>query len=215
MSLNRTLAAAAAIASSLVVAAPAASASAHPGNSSILEYNKVTTISGSAGNDGTTSLTGFVGAHGSRYVYADEATGAVKTENAVSPRIWKAFDAKANTITLRDGFDEPLDPTPAQEAKYFQDGVAKGCYVKVGSADGIDHYKMVDQPQLPCSDDPATQETDLVDQRTGYLVQRVTTNGTFKQDTRLTYTRTHHGRGAAKLLKLAPHPGAKVIDERS
>lgn len=214
MSLNRTIAAVAAIASSLAVAVPAASASTH-GSSSVLEYNKVTTVSGSAGNDGTTSLTGFVGAHGSRYVYADEATGAVKTENAISPRIWKAFDAKANTITLRDGFDEPLDPTPAQEAKYFQDGVAKGCYVKVGSADGIDHYKMVDQPQLPCSDDPATQETDLVDQRTGYLVQRVTTNGTFKQDTRLTYTRTHHGRGAAKLLKLAPHPGAKVIDERS
>ena len=218
MSITRTLAATATVAAAaLAVAAPAASASAsaHPGGSSVLEYNKVTTISGSAGNDGTTSLTGFVGAHGSRYVYADEATGAVKAENAVSPRIWKAFDAASDTITLRDGFDEPLDPTPAQEAKYFRQGVAQGCYVKVGSADGIDHYKMVDRPQLPCSDSTDTQETDLVDQRTGYLVQRVTTNGAFKQDTRLTYTRTHHGRGAAKLLKLAPHPGAKVIDERS
>lgn len=214
MSITRTIAASAAlVAASAAVAVPA-TASAH-GSADVLEYNKVTTISGSAGNDGTTSLTAYVGDRGSRYVYADEATGAVKTENAVSPRVWKAFDAKSNTITLRDGFDEPLEPTPAQEAKYFQDGVAKGCYVKVGSADGIDRYKMVDQPQLPCSDSPDTQETDLVDQRTGYLVQRVTTNGTFKQDTRLTYTRIHHGRGAAKLLKLAPHPGAKVVDERS
>lgn len=214
MSITR-IAAAAALAS-LAVAAPAASA-AQPaqGGGSVLEYNKVTTISGSAGNDGTTSLTAYVGDHGSRYVYADEATGAVKTENAVSPRIWKAFDAASDTITLRDGFDEPLDPTPAQEAKYFQQGVAQGCYVKVGSADGIDHYQMVDHPQLPCSDSPDTQETDLVDQRTGYLVQRVTTNGTFKQDTRLTYTRIRRGHGAQKLLRLAPHPGAKVVDERS
>jgi hypothetical protein len=213
MSLNRTIAAVAAIASSLAVAAPAASA--HPGGAGVLEYNKITTISGSAGNDGTTSLTGFVGLGRSHYLLRDEATGALKVENAVSPRIWKAFDASANTLTLRDGFDEPLDPTPAQEAKYFQDGVAKGCYVKTGSADGIDLYKMVDQPQLPCSDSPNTQETDLVDQRTGYLVQRVTTNGAFKQDTRLTYTREHHGAKAAKLLRMTPHPGAKVIDERS
>jgi hypothetical protein len=208
MSLTRSIAVAVA---ALAVAAPAASAHGSP----VLEFGKLTTISGSAGNDGTTFLKAFESDAGSHLVYTDEATGALKSETAVSPRIWKVFDPAANTITLRDGFDEPILPTPAQEAKYFQQGVAQGCYVKTGSADGIDHYKMVDHPQPPCSDDPATTETDLVDQRTGYLVERDTRNGTFRQVTSLAYTKVHDEPGAKRLLKLARHPGAKIVDERS
>jgi hypothetical protein len=172
-------------------------------------------ISGSAGNDGTTFLNAFEGDAGSHLVSTDEATGALKSETAVSPRIWKDYQASTNTLTLRDGFDDPIVPTPAQEAKHFQQGVAEGCYVKTGSADGIDHYKMVDHPQLPCSDDPATTETDLVDQRTGYVVERDTRNGTFRQVTSLAYTKVHDEPGANRLLALAPHPGAKIVDERS
>lgn len=209
MSFMRTFAAAAA---TLAVAAPAAAAH---GSSSVLEYGKLTTITGSAGNDGTTFGKVFVGDRGSHYVTTNEATGKLISEIAVSPRIWKTFDADENTLTLRDGFDQPLSPTPAQEAKYFQQGVAEGCYVKTGSADGLDHYKMVDHPQLPCSDDPNTTETDLVDQRTGYLVERDTRNGTFRQVTSLAYTKVHDEPGAQRLLKLAPHPGARIVDERS
>lgn len=210
MSITRSIAAAVA---TLAVAAPAASA--HP--TSVLEFGKLTTISGSAGNDGTTFLKAFASDAGSHLIYTDEATGALKSETAASARIWKDFDPRTDTITLRDGFAGSIVPTPAEEARYFQQGVAQGCYVKVSSDDvnGIDHYKMVDHPQLPCSDDPDTQETDLVDQRTGYVVDRITTNGTFRQETSLAYTKVHDEPGARRLLKLAPHPGAKIVDERS
>jgi hypothetical protein len=213
MSLTRTIAAAVA---ALAVAAPAASAAPAGHHDPVLEFAKLTTISGSAGNDGTTFLKVFASDAGSHLVYTDEATGALKSETAVNPRIWKAFDPAANTITLRDGFTGSLVPTPAEEARYFQQGVEQGCYVKTGSDDAnrLDHYKMVDDPQLPCADDPNTQETDLVDQRTGYVVDRITTNGTFRQETSLAYTKVHDEPGAKRLLKLAPHPGATVVDER-
>jgi hypothetical protein len=214
MSITRSIAA---VVATFAVAAPAASAATAGHHDSVLEFGKLTTISGSAGNDGTTFLKAFEGDAGSHLIYTDEATGALQSETAANPRIWKDFDPKTNTITLRDGFDQPIVPTPAQEAEYFQQGVAQGCYVKVSSddANGLDHYKMVDHPQLPCSDDPNTTETDLVDQRTGYVVDRITTNGTFRQETSLAYTKVHDEPGATRLLTLAPHPGAKIVDERS
>ena len=211
MSLSRTLAATAAV---LAVAAPAASA-ASPHHGEVLELGKLTNISGSAGNDGSTFMKAFVGADGSRVVYTDNLTGALKSESAVSPRVWKSFDAASDTITLRDGFDEPLAQTPAQEAEYFRQGVAQGCFVKTGSANGLDHYKMVDQPQLPCADNPDTKVDVDVDVKTGYVIQRVTAIGTFRQAESLAYTKVHDEPGAKRLLELAPHPGAKVVDERS
>lgn len=207
MSITRSITAAAAV---LAVAAPAASA--HQG--SVLEFGKLTNISGSAGNDGSTFAKAFVGDRGSHVIYTDNLTGALKSETAVNPRIWKDFQASTNTLTLRDGFDEPIVQTPAQEAKGFQQGVAEGCFVKTGSSNGLDHYKMVDQPQLPCADNPDTKVTADVDQRFGYVIQRITTVGTFQQSESLAYTKIHDEPGANRLLKLAPHPGAKVIDER-
>jgi hypothetical protein len=211
MSITRTLAATAAV---FAVAAPAASASAsHHGD--VLEFGRLTNISGSAGNDGSTFMKAFVGNRASRVVYTDNLTGALKSESAVNPRVWKDFQASTNTLTLRDGFDEPLAQTPAEEAKYFQQGVDEGCFVRTGSANGLDQYKMVDQPQLPCSDNPDTKVDAKVDRRTGYVIERITTVGTFRQAESLAYVKEHDEPGASKLLKLAPHPGAEVIDERS
>jgi hypothetical protein len=211
MSITRTLAATAAV---FAVAAPAASAAtSHHGD--VLELGRLTNISGSAGNDGSTFMKAFVGDRGSRVVYTDNLTGALKSESAVNARVWKDFQASTNTLTLRDGFDEPLAQTAAEEAKYFQQGVAEGCFVKVGSANGLDQYKMVDQPQLPCADNPDTKEDVKVDQRTGYVIERITTVGTFRQYETLAYVKEHDEPGAAKLLKLSPHPGATVVDERS
>jgi hypothetical protein len=213
MSITRSIAATAAVAA-LGVAAPAASAAtAHHGD--VLELGRLTNISGSAGNDGSTFMKAFVGDRGSRVVYTDNLTGALKSESAVNPRIWKDYQASTNTLTLRDGFDEPLAQTPADEARSFQQGVAQGCFVKVGSENGLDHYKMVDQPQLPCADNPDTKVDARVDQRTGYVIERITTVGTFRQAESLAYVKEHDEPGAAKLLKLSPHPGATVVDERS
>jgi hypothetical protein len=208
MSITRTLAATAAV---FAVAAPAASAH----GTDVLEFGRLTNISGSAGNDGSTFMKAFVGARASHVVYTDNLTGALKSESAVSPRIWKDFQAATNTLTLRDGFSESLAQTPAEEAGYFQQGVAEGCFVKVGSENGLDHYKMVDQPQLPCADNPDTKVDARVDQRTGYVISRVTTVGTFRQADSLAYVKEHHEPGARRLLRMAPHPGATVVDERS
>jgi hypothetical protein len=211
MSITRSIAAAVA---TLAVAAPAASAATtHHGD--VLELGRLTNISGSAGNDGSTFAKAFVGDRGSHVIYTDNRTGALKSETAVNPRIWKDFQASTNTLTLRDGFDEPIVQTPAQEAQYFQQGVADGCFVKTGSANGLDHYKMVDQPQIPCADNPDTKVTADVDQRTGYVIQRITTVGTFQQSESLAYTKLHTEPGANRLLRMGPHPGAQVVDERS
>jgi hypothetical protein len=213
MSLSRTTARVlVAAGATLAVAAPAASASADTGH--VLEFAKLTTISGSAGNDGTTFTKELVGLGRSHVLVTDEASGALKQEYTTSPRIWKDFDAAQNTLTLRDGI-VPLDPTPAQEAAYFRQGVDAGCFVKSGSANGLDHYKMVDQPQVPCSDSPDTKVDADVDQRTGYVISRVTTNGTFTQSESLAYTKDHAEPGRAALLRMGPHPGATVVDDRS
>ncbi len=212
MSITRNLAAAVA---TLAVAAPAASAATTSHHGDVLEFGRLTNISGSAGNDGSTFAKAFVGDKGSHVIYTDNLTGALKSESAVSPKVWKDFQASTNTLTLRDGFDEPLVQTPAEEAKYFQQGVDEGCFVKTGSANGLDHYKMVDQPQIPCADNPDTKVDVDVDQRTGYVIQRITSVGTFRQAESLAYVKEHDEPGAKKLLKLAPHPGAKVVDERS
>jgi hypothetical protein len=98
---------------------------------------------------------------------------------------------------------------------YFQQGVDQGCFVKTGSANGLDHYKMVDQPRVPCSDSPDTRVDADVDQRTGYVISRVTTNGTFTQSESLAYTKDHAEPGRAALLRMGPHPGATVVDDRS
>lgn len=212
MSLSRTTRVLVAAGAALAVAAPVASASADTGH--VLEFGKLTTISGSAGNDGTTFTKEFVGQGRSHVLVTDEGSGALKQEYTTSPRIWKDFNAANDTLTLRDGV-VPLDPTPAQEAGYFQQGVDEGCFVKTGSANGLDHYKMVDHPQVPCSDSPDTKVDADVDQRTGYVISRVTTNGTFTQSESLAYTKDHGEAGRAALLRMAPHPGATIVDERS
>ena len=210
MSLSRTSRVLVAAGATLAVAAPAASA--HTGQ--VLEFGRLTSISGSAGNDGTTFTKAFVTDQRSHVVVTDEGTGALRQEDTTSPRIWKDFSPATNTLTLRDGI-APLVQTPAQEAKYFQQGVAEGCFVKTGSANGLDHYKMVAQPQVPCADTPDTKVDADVDQRTGYVIARVTTVGTFRQSESLAYTKLHDEAGRAALLRMAPHPGATVVDERS
>jgi hypothetical protein len=211
MSLSRTTARVlVAAGATLAVAAPAASAHAGP----ILEFGTLTSISGSAGNDGSTFAKAFVGRGRSHVIVSDEVSGALKQEYTTAPRIWKDFDPAANTLTLRDGI-APLIQTPAEEAAAFQHGIDDGCFVKTGSANGLDHYKMVDQPQLPCSDSPDTKVDADIDQRTGYVIARITTNGTFKQSESLAYTKDHPEAGAAALLRMGRHPGATVVDDRS
>jgi hypothetical protein len=202
----------------LAIALPAASAAAADNGvprGHVLEWAQTTTITGSAGNDGSTFSKAFATQHRSHVIGTDAATGALKYEMVTSPRIVKYYDASENTIYLRDGASSPLVQTPAEQARYFQEGVADGCFVKVGMTGGADHYKMVDNPQLPCSDSPDTKEDILVEPHFGFLVSRITTNGDFRQATSLAYTKDHTEPGRRALLKLAPHPGAKVVDERS
>jgi hypothetical protein len=217
MLLSRTKVALAAAGSILAVAAPVATASADNGvpQGHVLEFGRLTTISGSAGNDGTTFDKAFVTTTRGHEIVTDNGTGALQHENATSPRIWKAYSAADDTLTLRDGVSTPFAQTPAEEAKYFQLGVDQGCFIKVGSDNGLDHYKMIDHPQVPCSDDPDTKVDAEVDQRTGYVISRVTSNGPFKQSVSLAYVKDHTEPGRNALLRMSPHPGAKVIDDRS
>jgi hypothetical protein len=48
-----------------------------------------------------------------------------------------------------------------------------------------------------------------------HVIGRVTTNGTFRQSESLAYTEVHDEPGRAALLRMAPHPGATIVDERS
>jgi len=216
MSRSRTTLALVAAGSALVLAAPAAQAAAPPTGivpGHVLEFGRLTTISGSAGNDGSTFTKAFETARRSHVRFEDAGSGALRSEYTTAPRIWKTFDAAANTLTLRDG-TAPFAQTPAQEAAYFRQGIDQGCFVKTGSANGLDHYKMVADPQLPCSDSPDTKVDADVDQRTGYVISRVTTNGAFRQSDSLAYVKDHAEAGRAQLLKMAPHPRAQVVDER-
>ncbi|MCW2995300.1 MAG: hypothetical protein JWQ18_2795 [Conexibacter sp.] len=213
---SRTTLALVAAGSAIALAAPAAQAAAPPTGITpghVLEFGRLTTISGSAGNDGSTFTKKFESARRSHVVFEDGGSGALRSEYTTAPRSWKTFDATANTLTLRDG-TAPFEQTPAQEAAYFQQGIDDGCFVKTGSADGLDHYKMVASPQPPCSDSPDTKVDADLDQRTGYVISRITTNETFRQSDSLAYVKDHAEAGRAKLLRLAPHPGAQVIDER-
>jgi hypothetical protein len=214
---TRTTLALVATGSALAAGAPVAAAQDAPPTGiapgHVLEFGTLTTISGSSGNDGSTFSKVFQTDRRGHVILTGEGTGALRSEYTTAPRIWKTFDPAADTLTLRDGI-APLTQTPAQEAAYFQQGVEQGCFVKTGSANGLDHYKMVDQPQVPCSDSPDTKVDADVDQRTGYVISRVTTNGTFKQSESLAYTKDHAEHGRAALLRMAPHPGARIVDER-
>lgn len=214
MSSTRTTRALVAAGAALAIGASVtATASAEAG--SVLEFGRTQAISGSTGNDGSTFTKAFVTDKRSRVLVTDGGTSALIQEYTTSPRIWKDFNAAENTLTLRDGVSEPFVQTPAQEAAYFQQGVAKGCFVKTGSSSGMDHYKMVDEPQLPCSDNPDTKVTADVDQKHGYVITRVTTVGTFKQVDSLAYTKVHDEPGSKALLAMDKHPGATIVDERS
>jgi hypothetical protein len=201
----------------LALVVPAASAAADNGvpRGHVLEFGKLTTITGSAGNDGSEFLKAFETKQRSHVIVTDNATGALKYETVTSPRIVETYVASENTLYLRDGMSTPDEQTPSEEGRYFQQGIDEGCFVKTGSADGLDHYTMVDRPQPPCSDSPDTKVDALVDQRFGFVISRVTTNGDFRQDESLAYTKDHAEPGRFALLKLAKHPGAKVVDERS
>jgi hypothetical protein len=79
MSLSRTTARVlVAAGATLAVAAPAASAASGTGH--VLEFGKLTTISGSAGNDGTTFTKAFVGLGRGHVLVTDEGSGALKQE---------------------------------------------------------------------------------------------------------------------------------------
>jgi hypothetical protein len=201
----------------LALTVPAASAVADNGvaRGHVLEFAKLTTITGSAGNDGSEFRKVFATRQRSHVIATDNATGALKYETSTSPRIVRTYVASENTLYLRDGTSSPEEQTPAEEARYFQQGVDEGCFVKLGSHDGLDHYRMIDRPQVPCSDSPDTKVDALVEQRFGFVVSRVTTNGGFRQDESLAYTKDHTEPGRLALLKLGQHPGAQVVDERS
>jgi hypothetical protein len=201
----------------LALAVPAATAAADNGvpKGHVLEFAKQTTITGSAGNDGSRFTKAFVTQHRSHVIETDNQTGKLAYEYTTSPRITKRYVASENTLYLQDGTSTPYVQTPSEEGRYFQMGIDDGCFVKVGVTGNLDHYKMIDNPQLPCSDDPNTKDDVLVDQTFRYVISRVTTNGTFSQDESLAYTKDHSGPGSKALLKLGKHPGAKVVDQRS
>jgi hypothetical protein len=201
----------------LALAVPAATAAADNGvpHGHVLEFAKQTTITGSGGNDGSTFMKAFETQHRSHVVVTDNATGKLAVEYTTSPSITRRYVASENTLYLQDGTSTPYEQTPAEEGKYFQQGIDDGCFVKVGVTGNLDRYKMIDNPQIPCSDSPDTKVDALVDQRFRYVISRVTTNGTFTQDESLAYTKDHTGPGSKALLKLAKHPGAKVVDQRS
>jgi hypothetical protein len=217
MLLSRTKTTLLAACSVLALAVPAASAAADNGvpRGHVLEFGKLTTITGSAGNDGSSFLKAFESKQRSHVIVTDNATGALKYETTTSPRIVQTYVASENTLYLRDGVSTPEEQTPSEEGRYFQQGIDEGCFVKTGSSHGLDHYSMVDDPQPPCSDSPETAVDALFDPHFGFVISRVTTNGSFRQDESLAYTKDHTEPGRLSLLKLAKHPGAKVVDERS
>jgi hypothetical protein len=201
----------------LALAVPAATAAADNGvaHGHVLEFAKLTTISGTGANDSSTFMKAFETQHRSHIVMTDNATGKLTYEYTTSPRITKRYVASENTLYLQDGTSTPYEQTPAEEGKYFQQGIDDGCFVKVGVTGNLDRYKMINNPQLPCSDSPNTKVDALVDQQFRYVISRVTTDGTFTQDESLAYTKDHTEPGRRALLKLAKHPGAKVVDQRS
>ncbi len=201
----------------LALAVPAANAAADNGvpHGHVLEFATQTTISGSGGNDASTFTKAFMTLHRSHVIVTDNATGKVTYEYTTSPRIVKRYVASENTIYLQDGTSTPYEQTPSEEGRAFQQGVDDGCFVKVGVTGNADRYKMIDNPQLPCADSPDTKVDALFDPHFGFVISRVTTNGTFKQDESLAYTKDHTEPGRRALLKLDKHPGAKVVDERS
>jgi hypothetical protein len=215
--LSRTKTIVLAACSMLALAVPAATAAASNGvpAGQVLEFGVQHSVTGTAGYDVNEFQKTFETQHRSHVVVTDNATGKLKYEYTTSPRIVKRYVASENTLYLTDGTSTPFQQTPAEEGHYFLQGVADGCFVKTGSVNGLDRYKMIDQPQVPCSDSPDTKVDALFDPQFGFVISRVTTNGSFRQDDELAYTKKHTGPGRRALLKLGHHPGAKVVDQRS
>ena len=143
----------------LALTVPAATAAADNGvpHGHVLEFAKQTTISGSGGNDGSTFTKAFETQHRSHVTVTDNATGKLEVEYTTSPSITRRYVASENTLYLQDGTGTPYEQTPAEEGRYFQQGIDDGCFVKVGVTGNLDRYKMIDNPQIPCSDSPDTK----------------------------------------------------------
>jgi hypothetical protein len=206
-----------AAASLLAIAVPAAGAADPPPGvpaGHIQQYAKEIVIHNSHGTSDQIVVTNL-SSDSSREVSNEAAGGKLVYETTTSPRVMKHFDASRNTLTLDDGWATPPFQTLDQEAASFRVGVDDGCFEQTAQNSESTTYEL--RPiGLPCADSTTARLKVVVSNADGHVIQRISTDtaSDFFQSESLAYANDYPLRGHHDLLRMSPHPGAKVIDNR-